>query len=178
VTRRPGAVAWEPSFSPDGQWIVFESHPEANADDSGGSLWKVRLDGSGMTQLTDGAADDRQPNWSPAGDRIVFQSLERGNWDLFTIDSDGHARTRLTTSSGDDTDAAFSPDGLRVVYSTDAGLEVLGIDGGGPMPVDTGGGYAGAPAWSPDGGWIAFETTEAEDPDGSAGTRLAIAEAP
>jgi TolB protein len=178
VTDRPGQVAFEPSFSPDGLWIVFESHPEGTDDE--GSLWKVRADGSELTQLTSGDGDDRQPNWSPRGDLIVFQSLRSGPWRIWTIGPDGADPRILTT--GDGTDASFSPDGAFIVFSSDEELELANLfvipsAGGSEVRVRVSDTYDGAPAWSRSGLWIAFETCEGF-PDGSAGTRIAITAAP
>ena len=178
---RGRALGWEPSFSPDGQWVVFEGHNQAGTD--GGTLWKVRRDGAGLVQLTRGA-DDREPNWSPRGDRIVFQSMRGGNWDVWTIDASGRQLRRVTTDPSEDTDPSWSPDGQRIVYSSDGGgrdLADLFVVTPGAAPAelhavpDTA--YAGAPAWSPDGQRIAFETGTG-DPDGSAGTHIAVVPAP
>jgi len=182
VTDRPGAVAFEPTFSPDGAWIAFESHPEGS--DGDGSIWRVRTDGTGLVALTDGTGDDRQPNWSPAGDRILFQSSARsGNWDVWTMDPDGGTLANVTASAAEDTDASWSPDGAWIVYSSDEGALALAnlwarpSGGGPPVRVTRSAGYDGAPAWSPDGGRIAFEATPA-DPDGSSGAVLFVVPAP
>jgi TolB protein len=176
-------------------WIVFESHPEGVSTQ--GSLWKVRTDGTMLTQLTDGSGDDREPNWSPAGNSIVFQSMRSGNWDIWTVDTQGGNAFNVTQSSSqggnafnvtqssyEDTDASWSPDGTRIVYSTDTGsllysaLFVINANGGTPVRVrPTSNVYEGAPSWSPDGRWIAFETSPG-NPDGSPGTTIAIAAAP
>jgi TolB protein len=183
VTDRPGFAAFEPSLSPDGAWVVFESHVLDVEGD--GALFKVRSDGSELTMLTDGSTDDRQPNWSPAGDRILFQSHLRvpGNIDIYTMDVDGGGVQRVTDSSAEDTDASFSPDGTRIVYSSNEGdlpnanLFVISTAGGAPVRASISEGYDGAPSWSPDGRWLAFESS-AGDPDGSAGTELWIVPAP
>ena len=49
-----------PSFSPDGQWITFAS--ELDGDNE---IWIMRLDGSGLTQLTFNDYADWQPRWGP-----------------------------------------------------------------------------------------------------------------
>jgi TolB protein len=170
----------EPSFSPDGTWIVFEAAPMA-ADQ--GSLWKVRANGTDLSQLTDGpggGTDDRQPNWSPVADRIVFQRRAAGSddWNLYTIASDGSGLVQVTTSPAGDTDASWSADGERILYSSDYGelayasLFVIPAAGGTPWRATSDNtSYDGAPSWSPDGAWIAFESCVG-DPDESAGTTL------
>lgn len=176
---------FEPSYSPDGAWIVFEA--QATADDRG-RLWKVRADGTGLTALTDGAAghDDRQPNFSPAGGRIVFQRLAAGStdWNLYTMAEDGSDLRQVTFDPADDTDATWSPDGRWLVYSSEHGglpfanLFIVPAGGGTPLRVtfDTAR-YDGAPSWSGDGRRIAFESS-AGDPDGSAGTTLWLIDVP
>lgn len=154
----------EPSFSPDGDWIVFE----ANEGKQGGSIWKVRTDGKRMIRLTAGPArgtDDRQPNWSPTGSRIVFQrrTVEDEDWNLYTMNPDGGDIRQITTTGGA-TDPSWSPDGGWIAYSLDHGLPsanifVIPATGGTPTRITYADEYYdGAPSWSPDGGWIAFES--------------------
>jgi TolB protein len=177
VTARSGMAAYEPSLSPDGQWVVFESH--ALDVEGNGVITKYRVDGTGAYQaLTDAGDDCRQPNWSPAGSAILYQKYAGGRWDIWIMHSDGTAHRQVTAGGGDKTDASFSPDGSRIAYSSDEGglahanIFVIPAAGGAPARI-TGydRGYDGAPSWSPDGTAIAFESC-AGDPDRSAGTSL------
>ena len=180
ITGRDAFMAYEPSFSPDGQWIVFESHPVDV--ETQGVIMRHRLDGTVAYQALTGAAEDcRQPNWAPAGDMILYQKLTGGQWDVWIMNSDGTGKRQVTAGPGDKTDASFSPDGEWIVFSSDqagrtANLYVSSIHGGAAIRVTDYDGYDGAPSWSSD--WrIVFESC-AGDPDGSAGTTLWVINTP
>ena len=181
ITEREGLMAYEPSFSPDGEWVVFESHVVDQEDN--GVITRYRVDGTGDYEtLTDSDADCRQPNWAPDGGHIVCQCYEDGQWDLWVMDEDGSAFGKVTTGSGDKTDASFSPDGQWIVYSSDAGeltlanIFVVSIDGGDPIRVTHWDGYDGAPSWASTN-QIAFESYFG-DPDDSTGTTLWVIDVP
>jgi TolB protein len=176
VTVTRGGYASEPTFSLDGEWIAFEvvNTEGVPEDEQKGAIWIVQADGSAVTQLTGGVEyDDRQPNWSPLEDLILFQRRVPGtdNWDLYTISADGQDLRQITTSEGSDTDASWSPDGAWLVYSSDFGglefanLFVISAYGGSPIRVtENSSAYDGAPSWSPDFKWIAFESGPEDEP--------------
>ena len=59
---------FEPSWSPDGQWITYSTWNGAD----GGHVYKIRADGSGQPQkLTTVSAYWQHPTFSPSGSRIV-----------------------------------------------------------------------------------------------------------
>jgi TolB protein len=176
VTDRSDRMAYEPTTSRNGEWVVFESHPLDVAEQ--GVITKYKIDDSQPYQALTAAEDDcRQPNWSPADDGILYQKFANGQWDIWVMKPDGTAQRQVTAGGGDKTDASFSPDGRWIVYSSDEGgldqanLFVISVNGGASTRLTTFDGYDGAPSWSPDGRWIAFESTPG-DPDGSAGSTL------
>ena len=183
VTLHDGAMAYEPTWAPDGDAVVYEVHP---LDVEGaGRIARSPVDGDGATNvasevfLTPEGEDCRQPVWAPAGDLIVFQCTEDGgeSWTLFVADPDGDDRRPLATHGLDATDASFSPDGTWVVFSGGAGdvladLWAVEVDDEALVQLTDDPGYEGAPSWSPDGQRVAFERSD-DDPDGAA-TNVAI----
>ncbi len=61
---------WEdfsPSFSPDGNTIVFSSNRAGNWD-----IWNIGADGEGLRQVTKGDDDELAPVYSPDGKEIAY----------------------------------------------------------------------------------------------------------
>lgn len=52
-----------PSFSPDGEWIVFMSYRDNIRQDLGCEIYIMRVDGSAVTRLTENDICDWQPRW-------------------------------------------------------------------------------------------------------------------
>ena len=81
--------------------IVFGSTRDGPSE-----VYVVNPDGTGQTNLTNNAAEDYGPAWSPNGTRIVFASDRNaaGFGDVFVMNADGSSPLRLTTNTVDDTD--------------------------------------------------------------------------
>jgi Tol biopolymer transport system component len=55
LTRNP-ARDQHPAFSPDGRWVAFDRDYE---------IWKMRIDGTRITQVTSDGLRNYQPDWQP-----------------------------------------------------------------------------------------------------------------
>ena len=107
ATNDPKASAEFPgSWSPDGAWFVYSAVVDGNVN-----LMKVKTSGEAApvtikTNLSDGSRQSRSvPDWSPAGNWIVFGSL--------LISPDG--KTERPLGSHGSLHYAFSKDG-KLVY--------------------------------------------------------------
>jgi len=120
-------------YFPDGETLVYATThfaPEAEcriADMKKGERWvfdpafdivSCRLDGSGLTRLTDEPGYDAECAVSRATGRIVFCSTRTGDPEIFVMNRDGTGVKQLTSRKGYDGGPFFSPDGARIVWRT------------------------------------------------------------
>ena len=102
------------------------------------------------------------PDWSPDGKTLVFESTLSGSYSIYTIGVDGSGLTRLTRDTANNEQPRWSPDGKRIVFSSErAGhgdLYLMNADGSNVSRLTTtdGGGYYQS-SFSPDGKWILFQ---------------------
>ena len=109
------SLDYNPAWFPDGQSIVFTSERDGSAE-----LYRVNVNGSGLTRLTNDQAYDDQPSVSPDGSQIVFVSTRGGGTaDLFVLKTDTLAVRPLTSGPGGDFRPAWSPDGNWIAFSSD-----------------------------------------------------------
>lgn len=113
-----------PRFSPDGQWIAFDSYSET---DSLGiqtvgrqttDIFVIQQDGSELRRLTSNPFDDRSPTWMPDSKNLIFTSNRNGLENLYILALDSTEREKpLTDALGSCQTPHSSRTSGRVVFS-------------------------------------------------------------
>ncbi|MFC2037799.1 right-handed parallel beta-helix repeat-containing protein [Chloroflexota bacterium] len=146
-----GTVAEGPDAAPaPGREIVYAAWRDENED-----IYAMYADGTGVVRLTDDAARDNDPAWSPDGTRIAFVSERDGNLEIYVMNADGSEQTRLTNNAGQDVGPDWSPDGTKIAYAAELGENwgtyLISPNGGERTQISPEGLAGTNPSWSPDG---------------------------
>ncbi len=87
---------WFPTWSPDGEQIMFVSSRTGDQD-----IYIIDADGENLRNITDTpTVEETQPIWTPDG-RIVFAAASNRNYDLYIMDADGGNMRQLTFGAND-----------------------------------------------------------------------------
>lgn len=163
LTANDAVFEGNPIYSPDGQWILFESEAAGNRD-----IWMMPAGGGSPVQLTDHPAFDSTPFWSPDGRRFVFESERSGFKNIWIYDLDDPAAgpVALTEGAWDDGSPCWSPDGAWIAYESnrdkDGGEDLwMSPAGGGPavrLTTSGDGVYHRTADFAPDSTRLVFES--------------------
>lgn len=94
------AIATNPTWSPDGSRVAFQSNRDGDFE-----IYQISIDGTGLEQLTDNTWPDLYPSWSPDGSQIAFVSSRpktefqadvTTGLDLYLMQEDGTSQFALT----------------------------------------------------------------------------------
>ncbi len=135
----------------------------------GGDIWVLDVDRGTPARLTFGGSN-QTPIWTPDGRALVFSGLQQDKFSLATVPADGSGKaTVLLETDTRATPTSISRDG-RTLFYTQAGpdkrvrimtvLLPVSSAAGAPRPWHDAAAPEGAAEESPDGKWVAYESSE------------------
>jgi len=107
-----------PSFSANGRLIVFVSNRDPG-EPTGRHVYVIKVDGTGLRQLTTGSSLDSAPSFAPSGKQVVFSRRVGGKSRIFSVNVDGSGLEQLTKGNGNDSEPVYTPNGKRIVFVSD-----------------------------------------------------------
>jgi len=131
-----------PAISPDGRRVAFAAL---------GDIWVMDVDGA-PRRLTNDAALDTAPAWSPDGRSLAYCSDRAGGMNIWIRDVQSGADRQLTRIATAATLPAWSRDGGRIAFvDADGQLMVVDVESGAVRRIHDHLNAPGRPSWSPDG---------------------------
>ena len=132
----------DPQLSPDGRLVAYQlteiAMPEGGRSTD---IWIASSDpesAAAPRRLTDHAAADTRPRWSPDGRRIAFVSTRDGNSEIYEMGIDGGEARRLTKSGERESSPRYLPTG-DLIYVVERGNNArvmrLAADTSSPLPL-------------------------------------------
>jgi TolB protein len=120
----PGGASSEDDadWSPDGKKIAFTSRASSCASNqacqASAEIWIMDADGSNRKQLTSNDEEERSPDWSPDGKKILYMCKPFAGkpFELCVMNVDGTGREVLASNTVPDLSPTWSPDGKRITF--------------------------------------------------------------
>ena len=111
-----------PSWSPDVKKLILSGQDASGRSD----IFLVSLSERSLIRLTSDFYDDRDPDWSPDGDWIVFSSDrssggEEGKYKLFLMSLATREILQVTSGTSSDSEPRWSPSGKQIAFVSDRG---------------------------------------------------------
>ena len=95
LTSLRAPLTGSPSWSPDGRWIAFNSHPGEHS-----GVFVISAQGGTPRRLTPPGIDALVPGWSRDGSSVYFSGGPEENWGIWKMPAQGGDAVRITDGFG------------------------------------------------------------------------------
>jgi TolB protein len=161
--NQEGSMNATPSFTPDGNTILFSHRPE---NERSAQLFAANVNGSNLHRLTSARAIDIEPKVNPKNpSEIVFVSGRSGPPQIYRMGIEGTDIVRLTTGEGEAVNPSWHPGGQHIAFAWTRGFEpgnfnifVMDVATRRVDQLTHGVGRNENPTWAPDGRHIVFSS--------------------
>ena len=107
-----------PAISPDGERVAFvKNNFDIMGDKRDPNLWIARFDGSGLRALAEGPGSDRNPSWSPDGQRLAWVSSYEGKHQVMMRWMDSGEQSEIGEFQHSPGNLSWSPDGAWLAFT-------------------------------------------------------------
>ncbi|HET6629109.1 MAG TPA: amidohydrolase family protein [Woeseiaceae bacterium] len=126
-----------------------------------GSIWVLDAEGGAAAAVSDNLQPARRPQWSPDGERLLYQTTSAFGSRIWLLDLARNATSPLGDGRHYDQHPDWHPDGRRIVFSSDrrdSGFDIWELDLATDLAwrLTHAPGDETEPAWSPDGRDLAW----------------------
>lgn len=161
-----GGINDSPAWSSTGQWIAYAHRAAIPAAQLYKDNWDIYIspaDGSSAYNLTQSAANETDPIYSPDGQTLAYVSDASGFPEIVLYHFETKTTEPITHTGKPKQDLSWSPDGTKIAFtSTDANgasdLFVVDIGTREMLGLAIDPALDSHPAWSPDGTQLVFQS--------------------
>ena len=116
-----GMVLSNTGFFPDGKWHGMGKLLRTEGEGEAALEAMTREAFGDMLRASGRGFDEDDPDFSPNGRRVTYESFRDTDYEIFSAPADGGQEKPLTDNDADDEQPAYSPDGESIVFASNRG---------------------------------------------------------